>query len=68
MYSKSVDKSYPGGTYKNVRSTAYDVEYTDFVKYGLSMKYNTASHAIFSFKKRGNYFATIPRLENDLDY
>ena len=68
LYSKSVDKSYPGGTYKNVRSTDYDVEYTDFVKYGLSMKYNTANHAIFSFKKRGNYFATIPRLENDLDY
>jgi len=68
LYSKNVDKSYPGGSYKNLKSVVGSVNYTDFANYGLSMKYNTASHAIFSFKKNGGYFSTMPRLENTIDY
>ena len=35
---------------------------------GLSMKYNTSSHVLFSFKKQLNgYFACMPKLKNLLD-
>jgi len=63
-----VDKSYPGGSYFNLVTKGGDVENSSDIQYGMSMKYNTANHALFSFKKNGNYFSTIPRIETVYDY
>lgn len=67
LYSKYVEKNYPSGSYFNVAKSEQYVRDTIPIKYGMSMKYNTANHAIFSFKKNNGYYSTMPRLENSID-
>lgn len=79
IYSKSVEKIYPSGSYPNTfkwpnaHPDKKGVQISDnintesgkyYVDSGLSIKYNTANHAIFSFKENNGKFSCIPRIKN----
>lgn len=72
IYSKNVEKVYPSNTYFNTiqyfgGDTYYSksVDGTEWpVKNGLSVKYNTAIHALFSFKQKYLFYDCMPRLQN----
>ena len=82
IYGKNVSKSYPSNTYFNtLRSCAspwqlkyavspdknpYSLEEYPSINKGMEIKYNTASHVLFSFKADNNgYFQCLPRLQNN---
>jgi hypothetical protein len=70
LYSKNVLKNYPSGSFFNVYS--YKTSGSNYplqdnastMSNGMSLNYNTASHALFSFKQNDGAFTCMPRLNN----
>ena len=64
LYSKSFSKTYAGGSYQNIVAPGNDTFRFAKVTSSLSVKYNTANHALFSFKEIGSVSKCMPRLKN----
>jgi len=64
LYSKYTEKNYVGGSYKNPTRHSDGTSELLTVDSGMSMKYNSNIHSLFSFKLDGGKYKCIPRISN----